>query len=109
MGEVNPNTSQCQFTFYPNPAGSPVTTVTLTATFEGGGYHLGSSGTASVTVTYYLACPQVLDRGGANLKGANLQDCELAGHSLSGDNLMGANMSSADLTGADFIGAANPP
>jgi uncharacterized protein YjbI with pentapeptide repeats len=103
--EVNPYTSQCQFTYYPNPVGSSTTTVTITATYQGDGYHIGSSGAAALTVTYYLACPQVPDSPGANLKRANLQDCELSGYNLSKDNLMGANLQGADLRNADLGGA----
>ena len=103
--EVDSYTSQCPFTYYPNPSGT-ATTVTITATYQGDYAHVGGSfGTATLTVTYYLSCPQVPNQGGANLKGADLQNCELAGYDLSGDNLMGANIASADLTGANLQGA----
>jgi uncharacterized protein YjbI with pentapeptide repeats len=53
----------------------------------------------------YVACPQVSNTGGQNLKGANLAHCNLAGFDLRGANLMGANLVDANLAGADLAGA----
>ena len=50
--ETDSYTSQCQFTYYPNPVGSSTTTVTITADFGGDYAHLGSSAAAAVTVSY---------------------------------------------------------
>jgi uncharacterized protein YjbI with pentapeptide repeats len=66
----------------------------------------GSNGEPSEILTVdYLACSQVPNTGGANLKSADLEFCNLAGYNLSGDNLEGANLQYADLQDANLGGA----
>ena len=70
----------------------------------------GTSGTVTRTITVTIAvsyanCPQVPNKGGANLKGADLDYCNLAGYDMSGDNLMGASMRYTDLQGTNLQGA----
>jgi len=66
----------------------------------------GTDGDPSEILTVgYLACSQVPNTGGANLKGADLEFCNLEGYNLSSDNLNGANLQYADLQNANLDGA----